>query len=33
MVRNGDAVKPALVAGAPQLGQKVADAGKGFPHW
>lgn len=33
MVRNGDAVNPELVAGAPQLGQKLADAGNGFPHW
>jgi hypothetical protein len=33
MVRNGDAVKTVLLAGAPQLGQKPADAGKGFPHW
>jgi hypothetical protein len=33
MVRNGDAAKPETLAGAPQLGQKLADAGKGFPHW
>jgi hypothetical protein len=33
MVRSGDAANPELVAGAPQLGQKLADAGNGFPHW
>jgi hypothetical protein len=32
MVRSGEAENPELVAGAPQLGQKLADAGNGFPH-
>jgi len=33
MVRNGEAAKTELFAGAPQLGQKLADAGNGLPHW
>jgi hypothetical protein len=33
MVRNVDAAYPDTLAGAPQLGQKLADAGNGFPHW
>jgi hypothetical protein len=32
MVRNGDAAKPELFAGAPQPGQKLDEAGSGFPH-